>query len=257
MTPLLICAYRPRYLELVLNWLRTHEVEQKYRIFAWDNGGAADIFRKFGLEWHCVRDEATSEVTNLGKAFAMHHLVDIVNDTMPEADCYVCMDDDIVVDRDHLDALVAAALRPGFGMIAPRFHPFNSVVPGGGSVSSFPTEAGSLRLMTYPPEDRTVRNTGRVAGGLFAISRASTGKLPWAPYLYPILANDKEEPVVYWTEDATLDGALTAAGLTNGYLAADELSPVLHLPELNEAYRQWKLQAQRATPSSAFDGFDG
>jgi len=257
MTPLLICAYRPRYLEAVLNWLRTQEVEQEYRIFAWDNGGAADILRKFGLEWNCVHDEATGQVTNLGKALAMHYLVDVVNDAMPDADCYVCMDDDIVVDRKHLDALVAAARRPGFGMIAPRFHPFNSVVPAGGTISGFGAGPDAVRLMTYPAEDRTVRNTGRIAGGLFAISRASVGKLPWAPYFYPILANDKNEPVVYWTEDATLDGALTAAGLVNGYLAAEDLNPVLHLPELNDAYRQWKLKAQRETPKSSFDGFDG
>ena len=61
MTPLLLCAYKPRYLELVLEWFRTHEVEKNYRLFAWDNGGAAAILRKFGLAWHCVRDESTGE----------------------------------------------------------------------------------------------------------------------------------------------------------------------------------------------------
>lgn len=252
MTPLLICAYNPRYLEHVLQWLRSCKVEEKYRIFAWDNGGASEVLRKFDLKWHCVQDGDTGAAVNVGKALAMQYLMDAVNEVMPDADCYVCMDDDIIVDRDHLDALVAAARRPGLGMIAPRFHPFNSVVPAGGTVSSL--EPGGLRLLTYPREDRTVRNTGRVAGGLFALSRSSIAKLSWAPYLYPILANNNQEPVVYWTEDATLDGALTAAGLTNGYLAGGELVPVIHLPELDPDYMKWKLRARETPPMSGYAG---
>ena len=90
MTPLLICAYKPRYLEVVLKWLRSEGVEEKYRIFAWDNGGADKIFRKFGLKWNCVPDESTKGVTNVGKALAMRYLIDVVNLTMPDAECYVC-----------------------------------------------------------------------------------------------------------------------------------------------------------------------
>lgn len=258
--------------------MRSCNVEQKYRIFAWDNGGAAVIFKKFDLKWQCVRDETTDVVTNVGKALAMRFLIDTVTNEMPGADCYVCMDDDIIVDRDHIDALVTAARRPELGMIAPRFHPFNSVVPDGGKVSFMDTcpickdsgkfvgytvclrcgglgkDPSGLRLHVYPKEDRTLLNTGRVAGGLFAISKASVSKLPWAPHLYPILSNLNQEPVLYWTEDATLDGALTAAGLINGYLDGNELTPVIHLPELNEAYKQWKLQAQKSAQVVPFDG---
>lgn len=279
MTPLLICAYKPRYLEVVLDWLRSENVEEKYRIFAWDNGGADTIFRKFGLEWNCVRDDATNTVTNVGKALGMRFLVDVANQALPDADCYVSMDDDIIADRDHIDALVSVARRPGMGMIAPRFHRFNSVVPDGGDVSCLDPcpictraekpvvdakcprceglgkDPDGLRLRTYLKEDRTVHNTGRVAGGLFALSKASIEKLPWAPYLYPILANANQEPVLYWTEDATLDGGLAAAGLINGYLDGNELSPVIHLPELNKDYAQWKLQARTSPPTSEFNGF--
>lgn len=270
MIPLLICAYRPRYLRVVLNWLRSVNAEDKYLIFAWDNGGADAIFREAGLKWHSVSDDTAQNVLNVGKALAMQYLLDVVNEIMPEADCIVCMDDDIIVDRGHLDALVAAARRPGMGMIAPRIHPFNSVVPAGGTVSLFdPCENCSrlvrpirntgclkcgglgwnpkgLRLRTYPREDRTVRKIGKIAGGLFAISRVAIQKLPWSPYLYPILTNTEQKPVVYWTEDASLDFALTSAGLINGYLEDPELTPVIHLPELNEDYVQWKSQARNS-----------
>src|SRR4051812_6181573 len=109
MIPLLLCAYRPRYLGVVLNALRASGVDRSYRIFAWDNGGAEAALRDAGMEWQCVRDENTGAVINVGKALAMRHLVDQANQAIPEADCYVCMDDDIIVDRPHLDALVAAA----------------------------------------------------------------------------------------------------------------------------------------------------
>lgn len=268
MVPLLMCAYKPPYLRVVLNWLRSVNAEEKYRIFAWDNGGADAIFKEAGLNWHCVRDDTQENVINVGKALAMRYLMDVVNHAMPEADCIVCMDDDIIVDRDHLDALVATARRPEMGMIAPRIHPFNSVVPSGGTVSCFDVcedcvghrqpigntgclkcgglgrNPKGLRLRTYPREDRTVRNTGKIAGGLFAVSKASINRLPWAPYLYPILTTAEQKPAVYWTEDASLDFGLTNSGLINGYLEGSELTPVIHLPELNPDYIQWKLQAR-------------
>lgn len=276
MTPLLICAYKPRYLEAVLKWLRSIGAERDYKIFAWDNGGAGPILRQAGLEWHCVRDEATQEPINVGKALAMRYLFDIVNEAMPDADCHVCMDDDIVVDRPHLAALVAAARRPGMGMIAPRFHPFNSVVPEGGTVTYFDPcprcrkpgftafgqacaacagtgkDPKGLHLLTFPTEDRTLRNKGKVAGGLFALSKAAVLKLPWAPHPYPILTGADQKPAVYWTEDATLDHALTVAGLINGYLEGDEHVPVIHLPELDPAYMRWKLEARERPGTSSF-----
>jgi hypothetical protein len=278
MTPLLICAYKPRYLEVVLKWLRAENIEQNYRIYAWDNGGADKIFQKFGLKWNCLPDESTKGVTNVGKALAMRFLVDVVNLEMPDAECYVCMDDDIIADRLQIDAIVSAAKRPGLGMIAPRFHRFNSVVPEGGQLTYFdpcpicsridvtskndqcPVCAGfghdplGLRLWTYPMEDRTVHNTGRIAGGLFAVSKASIAKLSSAPYLYPILADSNGDPIVYWTEDATLDGALTAAGLVNGYLHGNEQSPAIHLPDLNDDYVKWKIEARNNPSSSGFGG---
>ncbi|KQU71408.1 hypothetical protein ASE08_08090 [Rhizobacter sp. Root16D2] len=273
---MLICAYRPRYLDAVLKWLRSIGAESDYKIFAWDNGGAATILRQAGLEWQCVRDEATQEPVNVGKALAMRYLFEVVNDTMPDADCYICMDDDIVADRAHLAALVAAARRPGMGMIAPRFHPFNSVAPEGGTVTHFDAcprcrkpgfpafgqacevcggtgkDPTGLRLRTYPVEDRTVHKKGKVAGGLFAVSKAAIGKLPWAPHPYPILTGADQMPAVYWTEDATLDHGLTVAGLINGYLEGDEHIPAIHLPELDPAYMRWKLQARERPGSSSF-----
>lgn len=278
MTPLLLCAYKPRYLEVVLRWLRSERVEEKYRIFAWDNGGADKIFRKFGLTWNCVPDESTKGVINVGKALAMQYLIDAANLNMPEAECYVCMDDDIIADRDHIDSIVAAAMRPGMGMIAPRFHGFNSVEPKGGHLSFFDHcpvctsavmplgnskcsacgglghDLQGLRLWTYPKEDRTVHNMGRIAGGLFAISKASIAMLSSAPYIYPILTSADGDPIVYWTEDATLDGALTAVGLVNGYLRGSELNPVIHLPDLNEDYVKWKLEARKSPPTTGFSG---
>jgi hypothetical protein len=225
-----------------------------------------------------VRGDATQDVINVGKALAMRYLVDVVNEAMPDADCYVFMDDDIIVDTDHLAALVATARRPGMGMIAPRFHPFNTAVPPGGTVtcldpcptcsgpSDQPAVAGcrtcgglgrdpsGLRLRLYPKEDRTIHKKGKVAGGLFALSKAAIRTLPWAPHPYPILTHPDERPVVYWTEDATLDHSLTAAGLINGYLEGAEYTPVIHLPELNQAYVQWKLGARDNPHMPEFDG---
>lgn len=253
MTPLLICAYKPRYLRAVLSWFREEEIDRHYRIFVWDNGGAAEILREAGLEWHCVRDEATGEPVNVGKAIAMNMLIDIVAEQVPEFDCFACMDHDIVIGRDQLDLLTTIARRPGMGMIAGCFHPFNAPPAGGTVVSLSP---GGPRLMVYPAEDRTVRNMGRIAGGVFALPRSALQKLPWAPRLYPVLLNPEQKPVVYWTEDASLDCALTVAGLTNGYLYGSEHEPALELPELNTAYATWKRKAIQQPPVSDFFGPD-
>ena len=277
MIPILLCAYKPRYLDVVLEWLKSMGDHRGYRIFAWDNGGAAEQLRHAGLEWHCVRDEQTQDVLNLGKALAMRYLMDVVNAAMPDADCYVLMDDDIVVDSDQLDAMAAAARRPALGMIGPRYHPFNTPMPSGGTVTfmdrcpsckgvprrmfAFATcracggtgvDEKGLRLRTYPVEDRTLRNIGRIAGGVFAVSKASLGKLEWAPHPYPLVLDDDGKPVVYWSEDAVLDLALTKAGLTNGYLEGNDYTPVIHLPDLNQAYREWKRRALRVPPTSDF-----
>ena len=83
------------------------------------------------------------------------------------------------------------------------------------------------------------------------MAKASVRKLPWAPYLYPILTNAEQKPAVYWTEDASLDFGLTNAGLLNGYLEGAEYTPVLHLPELDQDYVRWKAKARNeplATP---------
>ena len=273
-----MCTYRPRYLEKVLNWLRSNKAEEKYRFFLWDNGGAAPILKRTDLKWHCVKDEDSQKVVNVGKALGMQYLIDVVRESVPEASCYLCMDDDIIVDPLHMDALVSIAKRPGFGMIAGRFHPFNSIVPDGGSVelidpcplcaldcsspkiSACPHCGGNrkdpngLRLRTYPPEDRTVRNIGKVAGGLFSISTAAIATLPWSPYLYPILTvKGTDRPVVYWTEDASLDAALTNAGLVNGYLDGLQHMPAIHLPEMDEQYTDWKRRARDTPPTKGFE----
>lgn len=282
LVPLLICAYKPRYLEPVLGWLRAGGVFEQYRVFVWDNGGAGDICAKYGVGCYGMRDQLTHQAANLGKALAMRHLVDVVKQALPGADCYVCMDDDVIVDRPHLDALVAAARRPGLGMIGPLFHPFNTVTPPDGSIVSLdpcptcggPTSGGDpahaasacvhcggsgkdpqgLLLRVYPAEDRTVKNLGKLAGTLFAVSKAAVGKLQWAPYLYPILLRESDKkPVVYWAEDAALDQALTVLGFTNGYLAMPGLTPAIHLPELNADYMNWKLKARKVAPTSEFE----
>ena len=276
MTPLLICVFRTSYLESVIEWLKAEKVEEKYRIFVWDNGGANEICTKHKVRWYCIRDTTTHQPVNLGKAMAMRYLVDIVKQELPDADCYVCMDPDIVVDRKHLDTLVAAARRPGLGMIGPRYHPFNTVMPPGGTVVEFDPcpechgdadhsavcqycggsgkDPHGLRLRTYPAEDRTVNMIGRMAGGLFAISKKVVAKLKWAPHLYPIqLRESDKKPVVYWAEDAELDLALTELGFTNGYLEMPGLTPVIHLPELNADYMKWKLKARMEPPTEEFD----
>jgi hypothetical protein len=135
-------------------------------------------------------------------------------------------------------------------MVAAHFHPFNSAKPAGGSVVEFD---GGLRLRTYSPKDRLDNNLGKVAGGLFAISKSSVAKTKFAPYLYPILTRqDDNRPIVYWAEDATLDVALTHEGLTNGYLEMPNLTPAIHLPELDEEYTQWKLKAREEPPTEEF-----
>lgn len=262
MTPLLICSFKGRYLEVVFRWLLTERVPQKYRILVWDNGGAAEVCARYGVACYGLRDKGSGAAINLGKAAGMHYLVDIVNKELPQADCYVCMDDDVIVSRDHLDALAAAAQRPGMGMIGARFHPFNTTMPPGGQPALFdpcPACTGStcprcgglgkdpqgLRLIVYPAEDRTMRNLGRIAGTLFAVSRAALARLPWAPYLYPIHGRPGDgKPYIYWTEDATLDMGLTRLGLTNGYLDNPDLLHAIHLPELNLEYMAWKIKAR-------------
>lgn len=251
--PVLLCAYRPKYLHATLPWLLTDAFRDRYRLFAWDNGGAADVLRRFGLEWQCIRDEPTGRVRNVGKALAMQHLVDAVDATLPDSPALVCMDDDIAVDAGHLDALVAAAQRPGVGMVAGCFHPFHSVRPAGGTSTRIGPDGPTLR--TYPAADRTVGGVGRVAGGLFAVSRASIALLPWRPRLYPILADANQEAVPYWTEDASLDHALTVAGRTNGYLESADVVPALHLPDLDEDYARWKKSALMA-PTKTKPYFD-
>src|ERR1700722_6723329 len=136
-TPLLICAYRTRYLDAVLNCLSLAGVEEKYRVFIWDNGGAKQISAEYGFETYGLRASTTAQPENIGKAFAMQHLIDIANKALPDTTCYVCMDDDVIVDCEHLDALEAAAHRPSIGMVAARFHPFNTVMPVGGSIVGF------------------------------------------------------------------------------------------------------------------------
>ena len=276
MTPLLICAFRPRYLDNVLAWLKVENVEEKYRIIVWDNGGAKDICARRNIRWCAIHDKTTHQPVNLGKALAMRYLVDVVTQELPSADCYVCMDDDVIVDRNHLDMLVDAVHRPGLGMIGPRYHPFNTTMPPGGTVvdlDSCPVCNGNtadsmacqycggsgkdpngLRLRTFPVEDRTVNNIGRVAGTLFAISKEAVSKLEWAPYLYPLrLRESDNKPIVYWTEDANLDKALTELGFTNGYLEMTNLNPVIHLPELNAEYKKWKLKALNEPPMTEFE----
>jgi hypothetical protein len=254
--PLMICAYRSRYLDVVLNWLSLGGIEEKYRVFIWDNGGASRICAEYGFETYGLRASSTAEPKNVGKAYAMQCLVDIVNKALPDATGYVCMDDDVIVDCAHLDALVAAAHRPSLGMVAASFHPFNTVMPAGGSVVAFePCSAfpQGLRLRTYPVQDRTVGDIGRVAGTLFAISRAAVATLKSAPYLYPILSRqDDNSPIVYWAEDATLDVALTRQGFTNGYLETPGLTPAIHLPELDQEYMAWKLKARVEPPIEGF-----
>ena len=281
MIPLLICAYWPRYLDSVIEWLKAENVEEKFRIIVWDNGGAKDICTKHHVRWCAINDKTTFQPVNLGKALAMRYLVDVVMQELPNADCYVCMDDDVIVDRNHLETLVEAALRPSLGMIGPRYHPFNSPAPPGGSIvelDSCPECNGDtadqtackhcggsgkdphgLRLRTYPTEDRTVNKFGRIAGTLFAISKEVVEKLKWAPHLYPLrLRESDNKPIVYWTEDAELDKALTELGFTNGYLEMTSLTPVIHLPELNPEYMKWKLKARTEPPMTEFDfGNDG
>ena len=276
MIPLLICAFRPRYLDSVIEWLKAEKIEEKYRIIVWDNGGAKDICTKHKIRWCAIHDKTTLQPVNLGKALAMRYLVDVVMQELPSADCYVCMDDDVVVDRNHLDMLVEAARRPSLGMIGPRYHPFNSPASPGGSIvelDSCPVCNGDtadhtacqhcggsgkdprgLRLRAYPEEDRLVNKFGRIAGGLFAISKEVVAKLKWAPHIYPLrLREGDNKPIVYWTEDAELDMALTELGFTNGYLEMTSLIPVIHLPELNAEYMNWKLKARTEPPMTEFD----
>ena len=273
-TPLMICAYRSSYLDIVLNWLTSEGIENNYRVFIWDNGGAKQISAAYGFESYAQGDGTSGRPTNVGKAIAMQYLVDIVAKVLPDATCYVCMDDDVIVDCDHLDALVAAAHRTPIGMVAAGFHPFNSAMPPGGSIVEFdrcpvcsaakprrdcPHCGGSgkdpqgLRLRTYSAKDRTVNRLGKVAGGLFAVSKSAVSKTEYAPYLYPILTRQGDNsPIVYWSEDATLDVALASKGFMNGYLEMPRLTPAIHLPELDQEYMQWKLKAQKEPPVEGF-----
>lgn len=273
MTPLLICAYRPKYLGAVLHWLFAQDVPSQYRIFVWDNGGAEEYLNHFKLEGHCLRDEATGKPRNIGKAMAMRHLVDIVNREMPDADCYVCMDDDVIVGRDQLDAITGIALRPQMGMIGPRFHSFNStMIPEGTVVGLDPcphchgrgrrllgqckvcrgsgVDPDGVQLRVYPAADRQF--IGRIAGTLFAVAKSALQGLPWGPTLYPQRLDQDNKPVVYWSEDAALDRALSEAGLIGGYLQGGDYEPAIHLPDLDPDYLQWKVKARREAPTRSY-----
>jgi len=272
--PLMICAYRSRYLDAVLNWLTLEGIEEKFRVFVWDNGGAKKIGAAYGFETYGLGARPSAEPENVGKALAMQCLVDIVNKAVPDATCYVCMDDDVIVDCEHLEALVSATERPYIGMVGAQFHPFNTVMPAGGTVVGFDpcpacsagkpsrtcplcrgsgTDPNGLMLRTFPTADRIVNNTGRVAGTLFAVSKAAVAKLRSAPYLYPILTRQNDDkPIVYWSEDATLDVALTEQGFTNGYLEKPGLTTAIHLPELDHEYMQWKVKARVEPPIEGF-----
>jgi hypothetical protein len=269
MNVLFICAFQPRYLDWVLGWLALHKVPEKYQIIVWDNGGAAEICARHKISCFSMKDQSSGKVTNVGKALGMHHLIDISKQHKLDIDCYVCMDDDVITDRPHLDALAAAAMRPGLGMIGAMFHPFNTTVPGDGTLqfldpcrhcrgTGASPGAGAcaacqgsgkdprgLCLRVYPREERLLHNHGKVAGTLFAVARGTVERLPWAPYMYPIMYNQQDgTPVVYWGEDATLDVTLTSMGFLNGYVESPTLTPALHLPELNRTYQEWKMSAR-------------
>ena len=270
MNVLLICAFQPRYLDCALEWLLKGRVHERYQIIVWDNGGASEICARHGVNCFSISDVATGAVANVGKALGMHHLIDIVVQRNLGVECYVCMDDDVIVDGAHLDALVAAAQRTDLGMVGAMFHPFNSAVPPNGSLQyldacprcgvSGATAGGGtcdvcqgsgrdpkgLCLHVFPREDRLERNLGKVAGTLFAIARESVAKLPWAPYLYPPMYDPKDgSPIVYWAEDGALDVKLTEIGYLNGYIQSPDLIPAIHLPELSKEFAQWKIAANR------------
>ena len=248
MNVLLICSYKGKYLDIVLKRLIEQEAPKKFHIMVWDNGGAEEVCERYGVFCGGAYHRETQQAVNIGKSFGFHNLRNIKKDIFDEANCYVCMDDDIIVDARHLDALVQAALMPGLGMIAPYYHPFNSPMPDGWTsvlMDSCPTagEGTELRLKIFDPTFRTEQKRGMIGGGLFAVSRANVAKLPWAPDIYDVI-NKNGQAVVYYSEDATLDDALTKLGLINGYLDNHGLTPVIHLPELNREYQAWKVNVQ-------------
>lgn len=253
MTPLLICASRPVYLPIVLKWLHRQDVHKHYRIFAWDNGGSSEVFREAGIECRDARDERSGETLDIGRAEALRRLVDVVDQQMPRADCYVCMGDDVLVSRDQLDVLVEVARRPGMGMIGAKFHRFNDPTPPGGveqgledctrcnatgmrgsmacpSCDGTGRNPNGLRWKVHPREDRSERRLGRVSGSLFAVSKAALRKTPWAPQLYPMVRGGTQDG----SEDVALDIALTEAGLLGGHLAGAHV-PAFRLPDLDPA----------------------
>jgi len=249
MNALLICSYKGKYLDIVLRRLIEQEARSRFHIMVWDNGGAAEVCARHGFLCGGAYNKETMQAVNVGKAYGFHNLRNLNKDIFDEVDCYVCMDDDIIVDGEHLDALVQAALQPGLGMIAPLYHPFCSPMPGGGTsilIASSHTAAGgnvALRIKTFDQAFRTEQNRGMIGGGLFAIASDNVAKLPWAPDIYPVIGQDGK-PAVYWSEDARLDIELTRLGMLNGYLDDPILTPVIHLPELDGEYQEWKVKAR-------------
>ena len=248
MNALLICSYKGKYLDVVLRRLIEQEAQKRFQILVWDNGGATEVCKRYGVFCGGAYNHNTGQAVNIGKAFGVHNLRNLTKDIFDGVNCYVCMDDDIIVDGEHLDALVQAALRPGLGMIAPLYHPFNSVMPGEWTSvlidsNSTAGDCEGLRLKVFDKSFRTEHNRGMIGGCLFAVSRDNIAKLSWAPDIYPVNSRDGKA-VIYWAEDAVLDVALTKLGLINGYLDNPNLTPVIHLPELNQEYQAWKDKAR-------------
>jgi hypothetical protein len=241
----------------------------------WDNGGATEVCNRYGILSGASRD-SSQQVVNLGKAGGLWQLRTLRPDYFEEAGCYVCMDDDVIVDAVQLDALVKTALRPGLGMIGACWHPFNSTMPTDVVATTLfldpypqctPDDSGresidrdmiSLSgmddpnrpcLKVFPASLRTEQKRGMLAGTLFAISRDTVARLPWAPFIYPVIGRDGK-PFIYWPEDGFLDIKLTELGFTNGYLATPGLIPAIHLPELNQEYTKWKIKHYLSDPQT-------
>ena len=248
MNALLICSYKGKYLDIVLERLIEQEVPKKFHILVWDNGNAAEVCKRYDIICGGAYHAETRQAVNIGKTHGIHNLRVLKKDILDIVNCYVCMDDDIIVDGEHLDALVQAALRPGLGMIAPYYHPFNSPMPKGSASVLIDSHAaagdrGRLRLKVFDQTFRTKHSIGMIGGGLFAIARDNVAKLPWAPDIYPLIKQDGKA-VIYCAEDTVLDVELTKLGLLNGYLENPRLTPVIHLPEVNQEYQAWKANAR-------------
>ncbi len=257
MIPLLIFAYNSQYLESILIWLQDERFSEKYYIVIWDNGGSHEICNKYDFPCYYKIDEQSGLVKNCGKAYGAHRLMKIINKEIPNADVYVCMDADVIITRDHLDAVVSAAQNPEIGMIGPRWHPFHSPVPSCGTIKIMNTPASTKNepIRVFPVEKRLKEGRGFVAGTLFAISKETVEKLPCCPDMYPILVDERAKQfVVYWNEDAWLDIELTKYSLINGYLERSDLIPAIHLPELDMEYQKWKVNMCDGA-NQALDGY--